>query len=118
MNPVLDYHERSKHHLDHYAPGPGGLDWATQPDPFRRYTGALELDLPLLARELPIRWDDLFGPAQVPQQPLNAENLAKLLQLRLSPSAWPQRCPRWLRLRMSRSAGSSAAAVPRRTSMV
>ena len=57
MNPVLDYHERSKHHLNRYAPGPDGLDWASQPDPFRRYAGAPDLELPLLAGELPVCWD-------------------------------------------------------------
>ena len=61
-DPVHDYHERSKHHLDRYAPGPGGLDWATQPDPFRRFAGAPQLELPLLAGELPACWDDLFRP--------------------------------------------------------
>ncbi len=34
---LSDYHERSKHRLTRYAPGPGGLDWANQPDPFRYY---------------------------------------------------------------------------------
>ncbi|HTP41892.1 MAG TPA: nitroreductase, partial [Nitrospiria bacterium] len=37
---VLAYHEATKHHLNRYARGPGGLDWANQPDPFRRYDGA------------------------------------------------------------------------------
>ncbi len=36
----LSYHELSKHGFDRSAPGPGGLDWATQPDPFRVYEGA------------------------------------------------------------------------------
>ena len=88
MNPVLDYHERSKHHLNRYAPGPGGLDWASQPDPFRRYAGTPELELPLLAGELPVCWDELFGCAGVPQQELNADSVAKLLQLSLGISAW------------------------------
>ncbi len=26
---IISYHERTKHHLDHYASGPHGLDWAT-----------------------------------------------------------------------------------------
>ena len=30
----------SKHHLGRYAPGPDGLDWANQPDPFRTFAGA------------------------------------------------------------------------------
>lgn len=88
MDPVLDYHERSKHHLNHYAPGPEGLDWATQPEPFRRYTGVLELELPLLAGELQASWDDLFAPANVLQQQLNADSVANLFQLSLGLSAW------------------------------
>ena len=34
---VLAYHERSKHRLERYARGPGRLDWANQPDPFRTF---------------------------------------------------------------------------------
>jgi hypothetical protein len=37
---ALAYHQRSKHHLHHYAKSAGFLDWATQPDPFRTYIGA------------------------------------------------------------------------------
>jgi SagB-type dehydrogenase family enzyme len=106
MSPVLDYHERSKHHLNRYAPGPGGLDWASQPDPFRRYAGTPELELPLLAGELPVCWDELFGCAGVPQQELNADSVAKLLQLSLGISAWKSfGCNRWA-LRCNPSSGN------------
>lgn len=88
MNPVHDYHERSKHQLHRYAPGPGGLDWATQPDPFRRFAGAARIDLPLLAGELPPAWDDLFAPGRVKAQDLNLETLGHLLQLSFGLSAW------------------------------
>ena len=37
---VREYHRRTKHHPERYAPGPRDLDWANQPDPFRRYIGA------------------------------------------------------------------------------
>ena len=37
---VVAYHERTKHHFQRYAAALGYLDWATQPDPFRRYAGA------------------------------------------------------------------------------
>lgn len=87
MELVRIYHERSKHHQDRYAPGPGGLDWATQPDPFRRYAGAPELELPLLAGELPVCWDDIFAPG-VPERPLSLDSIACLLQLSLGLSAW------------------------------
>ena len=45
---VMRYHERTKHHFNRYAPGPGELDWANQPNPFRRYEGAPLVLLPLL----------------------------------------------------------------------
>lgn len=88
MDYVRTYHERSKHHLDRYAPGPGGLDWNSQPDPFRRYAGAQLLQLPLMADELPIRWDELFAAASAPQQALTVDNVSGLLQLSLGLSAW------------------------------
>jgi SagB-type dehydrogenase family enzyme len=88
MDTVRAYHEASKHLPERYAPGPGGLDWSTQPDPFRRYAGAPELHLPLLAGELPACWDDLFLGPELPPQALNADSLACLLQLSLGLSAW------------------------------
>jgi SagB-type dehydrogenase family enzyme len=88
MNAVHDYHERSKHRLDRYAPGPGRLDWTMQPDPFRRYAGAPPVDLPLLDGELPASWDDLFVPGAVPSQPLELATVAHLLELSLGLAAW------------------------------
>ena len=44
----MRYHERTKHHFNRFAAGPGQLDWANQPDPFRRYAGAALTRLPLL----------------------------------------------------------------------
>ena len=36
----LEYHERSRHRVNQYAPGPMRLDWADPPDPFRAFRGA------------------------------------------------------------------------------
>ena len=88
MDPVTTYHEQSKHHPDRYAPGPGALDWASQPDPFRHYSGAPTLDLPLLHGEIPVAWDELFAPANAPPQTFNADSVGRLLQLSLGLSAW------------------------------
>ena len=44
---VVAYHERTKHHYHRYAASLGYLDWAKQPDPFRRYDGAPLVRLPL-----------------------------------------------------------------------
>lgn len=37
---VLKYHNQTKHYFTRYARGPHGLDWANQPNPFRRYVSA------------------------------------------------------------------------------
>lgn len=87
-DPVAAYHELSKHRLDRYAPGPGGLDWANQPDPFRTFAGARELPLPLLQGELGVPFDALRRPGSVRPSPLDLNNLAALFQLSLGLSAW------------------------------
>src|ERR1700730_16838106 len=43
---VVAYHERTKHHYHRYAAALGYMDWAKQPDPFRRYDGAPLVRLP------------------------------------------------------------------------
>ncbi|XVE60692.1 hypothetical protein DITRI_Ditri05aG0148500 [Diplodiscus trichospermus] len=37
---ALKYHHQTKHSFTDYARGPRGLDWANQPNPFRRYISA------------------------------------------------------------------------------
>jgi len=37
LSHVLKYHNQTKHNFNQYARGPHGLDWANQPNPFRRY---------------------------------------------------------------------------------
>src|SRR5881397_1643572 len=45
---VIRYHIQTKHHFNRYARALGYLDWANQPDPFRRFEGAPLIPLPLL----------------------------------------------------------------------
>lgn len=82
------YHRRSKHHLDRYALGPEGLDWATQPDPFRRFAGAPELALPLAADHRTAGYADLFRVGVVAPEPICLESVAVLLELSFGLSAW------------------------------
>jgi hypothetical protein len=68
LRTVLEYHERTKHHPSRYARALGYLDWATQPDPFRRYIGAdlLALELVEPANHDP-PFDQIYQPLAASQ---------------------------------------------------
>lgn len=85
---VFRYHERSKHRLDRYAPGPGYLDWASQPDPFRRYDGAARVALPLLADGVATPFADVRCGARPEARIPDRDSVATLLELCLGLSAW------------------------------
>jgi SagB-type dehydrogenase family enzyme len=106
---VLRYHERTKHHLNRFAPGPGQLDWANQPDPFRRYAGAALARLPLLGPDeepLSPDYDSLYARGAVPAAPLTLRSLSRLLEYSLALSAWKQAGgTRWA-LRVNPSSGN------------
>jgi len=85
---LSDYHERSKHRPDRYAPGPRGLDWASQPDPFRRYEGSALLELPLAADRLGVRWAAVRAARVPAARPLDRGSIALLFELSLAVSAW------------------------------
>ena len=77
------YHERSKHRLDRYAPGPGRLDWANQPDPFREFVDAPRTRLPFAADRLATRYNDVRGGRLPPARPFELANVAILFELAL-----------------------------------
>ncbi len=103
---VRDYHRRTKHLPGRYAPGPGSLDWANQPDPFRRYLGARLVELPLARTDPTPPYNDLARPGAVSPQPLSAETLGLFLELGLGLSAWKAyQGTRWA-LRVNPSSGN------------
>jgi SagB-type dehydrogenase family enzyme len=103
---VFAYHERSKHHLERYALGPGYLDWADQPNPFRRFTGCEKIPLPLPGSEFPVPFAELDHPENIPSQPLNLTSLGWMLELSFGLSAWKQYgADRWA-LRCNPSSGN------------
>ena len=51
LDGVLRYHQATKHHFSRFARSLGYLDWANQPDPFRRYQGSPLFALPILNPE-------------------------------------------------------------------
>ncbi len=90
---VMRYHLETKHHLSRHARSPGRLDWANQPNPFRRFDGAGLVPLPILGPEddpVSPRYDDLYHPFAVPSVPVSVRTLSRLLEYALALSAWKQ----------------------------
>ncbi|QSA99271.1 nitroreductase family protein [Methylococcus sp. EFPC2] len=103
---VLAYHERTKHRLERYAPGPEALDWSSQPEPFRSYAGSRRIALPLAADALQTPYYALHEAGGVAPQPVSLESIGLLLELSLGLSAWKEYGPdRWA-LRCNPSSGN------------
>ena len=85
---LLEYHERSKHRINRYAPGPGGLDWKNQPKPFREFDGAPRIELPLAAGTLATRYNDVRRGSLPPARAFDLDSIAILFELALGLSAW------------------------------
>src|SRR5512134_2336914 len=80
---VLRYHERSTHHPDRYAPGPGYLDWASQPEPFRTWAGAPAVELPVATGDVTPSWGELHRPGAVRPRALERASLGAFFELAL-----------------------------------
>ncbi len=106
---VIRYHQETKHHFSRYARALGYLDWANQPDPFRRFDGAPVASLPLLGPELAPAspaYADLYRAGAAPCVPLSITSLSRFLEFTLALSAWKQVGDvRWS-LRMNPSSGN------------
>ena len=85
---VVAYHERTKHHFQQFAASLGYLDWATQPDPFRRYSGADLARLPLAPTGRRLPYWQLYVPGAVPPEPLCLESVSLFFRYALSLTAW------------------------------
>jgi SagB-type dehydrogenase family enzyme len=88
---VIRYHVQTKHHFNRYARALGYLDWANQPDPFRRFEGAPLVSLPLLTPdEDPVSpaYDAIYQPGAIACQPVNVRSLSRFFEYALALSAW------------------------------
>ena len=103
---VRAYHELSRHRPERFAPGPGQLDWATQPAPFRRYAGGRLIELLHRPQEESPGYDKVFaGPIGQPA-PLSRQGVSQLLYDSLAISAWKEAGgSRWA-LRVNPSSGN------------
>ena len=84
---VLNYHERTKHYLDHYARSLGYLDWASQPNPFRCYDGASCIALEHGDNTEGPLYRDLYA-SPINPSPLTFQTVSRLFYYSMALSAW------------------------------
>lgn len=90
---IKRYHQETKHHFSRYARSLGYMDWANQPNPFRRYKGSPLIALPLLRPDEAPRsplYDDLFLDDAIVSVPITASTISRFLEYSLAISAWKQ----------------------------
>ncbi|MDA0690279.1 MAG: SagB/ThcOx family dehydrogenase [Nitrospinae bacterium] len=85
---VSRYHQSSKHGTHSFAPGPGYLDWDSQPDPFRRYEGAEVIPLKKIPPTEKPFFAEALQPSAVAASPLSFESVSQLFFDSLALSAW------------------------------
>jgi len=96
---VLTYHEESKHSPSRYAASLGYMDWDTQPDPFRSYIGAREIDLPFPNDKNTPTYSELFLDSTTASE-INIETISQFFRYSLGLAAiksfggnsWALRC--------------------------
>ncbi|MGH7146839.1 MAG: SagB/ThcOx family dehydrogenase [Nitrospiraceae bacterium] len=106
---VIRYHLQTKHHFNRYARALGYLDWANQPDPFRRFEGARLIPLPLLTPdEEPVSppYDAIYQRGIVPTEPVTVRTLSRFLEFALALSAWKKAGESEWALRSNPSSGN------------
>lgn len=90
---VMGYHQTTKHHFYRYARALGYMDWANQPNPFRRYEDARLVRLPLLRPDdhpMSPSYDALYQPGLASVHPVTMPTLSRFLEYALAISAWKE----------------------------
>ncbi len=108
LRTVLAYHDQSKHHVHRHARSLGYLDWATQPDPFRRYEGAPRFMLDEVEPTGEPTHDVVLAGLDVPARACDRLTISQLFYDSLALSAWkevPATGARWS-LRTNPSSGN------------
>ncbi len=106
---VIRYHVQTKHHFNRYARSLGHLDWANQPDPFRRFEGAPLIPLPLLKpgdEPASPSYDAIYERGTVPAKPVTLPSLSRFFELALALSAWKRGGDMQWALRSNPSSGN------------
>ena len=90
---VMRYHQETKHHFSGYARALGYMDWANQPDPFRRYAESPLIALPRLKSDEAPRsplYADLYRPGTIASAAVTLRSVSRFLEYSLAISAWKQ----------------------------
>ena len=106
---VIRYHVQTKHHFNRYARALGYLDWANQPDPFRRFEGAPLVSLPLLKPdEEPVSppYDAIYRAGAVLPRTISLRTLSRFFEFALALSAWKKAGESEWALRSNPSSGN------------
>jgi SagB-type dehydrogenase family enzyme len=106
---VIRYHVQTKHHFNRYARALGYLDWANQPDPFRRFEGAPLVSLPLLKPdEEPVSppYDAIYRAGAVFPRTISLRTLSRFFEFALALSAWKKAGESEWALRSNPSSGN------------
>ena len=106
---VIRYHVQTKHHFNRYARSLGHLDWANQPDPFRRFEGAPFFPLPLLKPDgepASPPYDAIYERGAVAAKPVTLPSLSRFLEFALALSAWKKAGDMQWALRSNPSSGN------------
>ena len=106
LEQVIAYHQATKHYFNAYARGPGYLDWATQPDPFRRYRKAPLIKLEQVPPGAGPLFEQALRVGQVPTAPLTHIALSQLFFDSLAISAWKRAGDVSWALRVNPSSGN------------
>jgi SagB-type dehydrogenase family enzyme len=103
---IMNYHERTKHQPRRYARSAGYLDWASEPDPFRRYKGTPLIPLPVLEKDPDGNYSSLFDRKNIETRPFTLRRIASFLELSLGLSAWKSFKGNTWALRINPSSGN------------
>ncbi|MFL6276204.1 MAG: SagB/ThcOx family dehydrogenase [Blastocatellia bacterium] len=85
---VFEYHQATKHYPHRYAASLGYMDWANQPNPFRRYEGAPLIALEKIPPTDEPLYDEAFAAGHIRPAAVNLRSLSQLFFDSLAISAW------------------------------
>lgn len=103
---IFRYHSFSKHSSLRSAPGPGYLDWSSQPDPFRRYEGSRIVTLKKIPPEDKPTFSDALQGQNISISPVSFESVSQLFFDSMAISAWKSFQGNQWALRVNPSSGN------------